>query len=103
MFQDSIIGAKRKAAPFSIGAKEHIEVLKQPIPTNPSLSHNFCLFLNNRDYHPLTSTSIGTSYNRDAKVIHNKTRNCFCFRDPVLFDASNSSVKMIKDGDTRAQ
>ena len=100
---DLIIGKKRKASEFPMGTKDTFEIMRDPIIYSSSLSHNYCVVLNYKNFQTRGVSAINDTYERDPKMVHFKTRNCLHYSDPILFEASGSNVKMIKDCESKLQ
>lgn len=87
----------RQLVPFQIGASRYVTIFRTPNLRSPSLSQNFCNFLNSQPRNPVRYPHLGNSFDFDIYYQHIKTRNCLSIFENILFEGSGSSIRMIEN------
>jgi len=88
---------KRVAVPFHIGSSRDAQLLRKPIYRNYPLSKKYEDYLNSESSRPLHYGKIGNFNDKNVKFGHKKTRNCFSYTEPFLFEACNSNIRILSD------
>lgn len=84
----------REPIPFQIGVAPESHIIRKPIFFYPDYSSNYSEFLNDIPMRPLTAPVIGSSFDPNAKICHQFTRNRFFASKNHFFEAFNSSIRM---------
>lgn len=87
----------RKLVPFQIGSSRYVTIYSTPNLRSPSLSKNFCNFLNAQPRDPVRYPHLGTAFDFDIYYQHIKTRNCLSVFENILFEGSASSIRIIEN------
>lgn len=86
----------RQLVPFQIGCSRYVTIFRTPNLRSPSLSKNFCNFLNAEPRDPVRYPHLGVAFDFDLYYQHVKTRNCLSVIDNILFESSGPSIRMIE-------
>lgn len=87
----------RQIVPFQIGSSRYYRILRSPILRVPAYTQHFSSFLNTLPSNPIRHPHIGEFFDFDIHYNHIRTRNCLAINENILFQAFNSSIKLIED------
>lgn len=87
----------RQLVPFQIGSSRYVTIFRTPSLKTPSLSKNFCSFLNAQPTDPVRYPHLGQAFDFDLYYQHLKARNCLSVYEKLLFESSGSSIRMIEN------
>ncbi|OHS92707.1 hypothetical protein TRFO_40964 [Tritrichomonas foetus] len=85
----------RRIVPFQMGSSRYVRIFRTPSLRSPSITENFCKFLNARPSNPIRYPHIGTAFTSEIHYHHIRTRNCLSARENWLLEGSGASIRLI--------
>ncbi|KAH0792605.1 hypothetical protein GPJ56_003439 [Histomonas meleagridis] len=87
----------RKPVPFSFGSLYEIDVYREPQVKPPAFSQKYSEYLNSSSINALKPKHVGVAYDNEVFYQHIQTRNRLIFNQNILFEAFDSSIKIIEN------